>query len=469
MPLQILAQLHLLTDKNSSKAHTHAIHRSLWVDLPCTSMITIEVSSMQASDDAPSSPNPIHNAPFQRGAEWLRGQGESNDVVMSSRVRLARNIAGFPFTTQASRIDRSQILEACKQRILHMSMESADDTPSQTSAHSPNQTPNQTPDQISAPTQDQFMWIDLHNVGRDDRNLLVERQLMSRQHAKGKLTTGQGGLDEPRSVAVLVPDERVSIMVNEEDHLRLQSMRSGLRLSLCLQEANKLDDLIEAGIDYAYHPRFGYLTACPTNVGTGLRLSVMLHLPGLKLTGELDKVRRAAHDMGLAVRGFYGEGSDSPGEFYQLSNQTTLGKSDEMLLREMEHDIIPRVVGYERHARKNLLTNQRDVIEDQIWRSVGTLGNARMMRVEEAMQLLSLVRLGVLSGIVNDIPIDRVHMLLLSVQPTHLQRSLGSVLTQQQRRIARATHIRSQIRTPLDSSDPQSQSNNNPPASDQSR
>tara|TARA_R110002072_G_scaffold271010_1_gene430792 strand:- start:1310 stop:2515 length:1206 start_codon:yes stop_codon:yes gene_type:complete len=385
---------------------------------------------MQAADDSSRDPSPIGHDAFSQSAEWLRGLGDASDVVMSSRVRLARNIAGYPFTPHASRVDRSQILEACKQRILNMPM------------HAPGS-------QAAPQADPRFMWIDLHRVGREDRNLLVERQLMSRQHARGKQVSGAGGPDEPRSVAVLVPDERVSIMVNEEDHLRLQTIRSGLALGSCLQEANDLDDRIEAGLDYAYHPRFGYLTACPTNVGTGLRLSVMLHLPGLKLTGELDKVRRAAHDMGLAVRGFYGEGSESSGEFYQLSNQTTLGKSDEMLLREMEQEIVPMVIGYERHARKNLMGTRREMIEDQIWRALGTLRHARMMKVDEAMNLLSMVRLGVLTGMINKdtdtITLEQIHGLLLSVQPMHLQRTLNAALTQQERRVARANLIRQQL------------------------
>ena len=374
---------------------------------------------MQASDDAHPETNPMRESAFSKNAEWLRGLGESNDVVMSSRVRLARNISGFPFTPRASRIDRTQILEACKHRILNM----------------------------STSTASQFMWINLHQVGREERNLLVERQLMSMQHAKGRLSNGKGGIDEPRGVAVLVPDERVSIMVNEEDHLRLQIIRSGLALGACLAEANELDDQIEAGMDYAYHPRFGYLTACPTNVGTGLRLSVMLHLPALKLTGELEKVRRAARDMGLAVRGFYGEGSESPGEFYQLSNQTTLGKSDDMLLREMEHEIVPRVVGYERQARKNLLANRKEMLEDQIWRAMGILRHARLMKVEEAMEYLSLIRLGVLLGIIDGVSLEQIHSLLLACQPMHLQKSIGSPLTQQQRRVARALFIRNHLST----------------------
>jgi len=359
----------------------------------------------------------MQEAAFSKTAEWLRGLGESSDVVISSRVRLARNIAGFPFIPQASRLDRTQVLEACKQCILNM--------------------------EATPPAK--FMWIELHQMQREDRDLLVERQLMSRQHARGKLSSGQGGLDEPRAVAVLVPDERVSIMVNEEDHLRLQTIKSGLALSSCLADANEYDDLIESAMDYAFHSRFGYLTACPTNVGTGLRLSVMLHLPGLKMTGEIDKVRRAANDMGLAVRGFYGEGSESPGEFFQLSNQTTLGKSDEMLLREMEHEIVPRVVGYERHARRNLLANRREELDDRVWRALGILRHARMIKSDEAMQLLSMIRLGRMLGLIDNVSLETIHALLLSTQPTHLQRTLGKTLTQQQRRAARAELIREKL------------------------
>jgi len=382
---------------------------------------------MQAADNTPPGSNSLTSGTWTNHAEWLRGHGESKDVVMSSRVRLARNIAGFPFTPQASRVDRAQVLEACKHRILNMSPAcSGDDSASKTQNTPQNK------------TDARFIWIDLHRVGREDRSLLVERQLMSRQHAKGKYVTGQGGIDEPRSVAVLVPDERVSIMINEEDHIRLQTIRSGLALGECLEQANEIDDQIEAGLDYAYNPRFGYLTACPTNVGTGLRLSVMLHLPGLKMTGEIEKVKRAASDMGLAVRGFYGEGSEASGDFYQLSNQTTLGKSDSMLLREMELEIIPKVVGYERHARKNLLSTRKSMLDDKIYRALGTLRHARLMKVDESMELLSMIRLGIMTGILNDVTLHQVHTLLLNTQPIHLQRTLDQTLSQQQRRVARA-------------------------------
>jgi protein arginine kinase len=356
-------------------------------------------------------------AGFAKEAEWLRGQGDSSDVVISSRVRIARNLAGFPFMTTASRTDRLQILEVCKRRLLGLAM---------------------------GPGQ-RVLWVDLHEASADERDALVERQLISRNHAKGKLSSGTGASDEPRGVAVILPEERASVMVNEEDHLRLQSIRSGLALEACLSDVDRLDDELEKGLDFAFHPRFGYLTACPTNVGTGLRLSVMLHLPGLKMTGELEKASRAAHDMGLAVRGFHGEGSEANGEFYQISNQTTLGKSDALLLRELNNEIIPTMIGYERHARAKLFGDRRDSTHDAVARALGTLRHARLLRASEAMELLGLVRLGIVGGLLTDVSIEHVHGLLLGIQPAHLQRITGRALTARDRRAVRADLCRSRL------------------------
>lgn len=355
-----------------------------------------------------------------RSAEWLRAEGDASDVVLSSRVRVARNLAGFPFNTTASRVDRTQVLDLCRRRLLG----------------------------ISPGEGRRMLWVNLHTASHDERDLLVERQLISRNHAKGKLSSGAGGPDEPRGVAVVLPDERVSVMVNEEDHLRLQSIRSGLALHACLADVDAVDDELEKSLDFAFHPRFGYLTVCPTNVGTGLRLSVMLHLPGLKLTGELEKASRAAHDMGLAVRGFYGEGSEAAGEFYQVSNQTTLGKSDAVLLKEMSDEIIPRLVGYERHARQKLFGDRRESTHDAVARALGTLRYARMLRASEAMELLGLVRLGVLGGLLADVTVRQVNNLLLAIQPAHLQRLTGRPLTPQDRRGARADLCRSRLGNP---------------------
>jgi protein arginine kinase len=352
---------------------------------------------------------------IDQGTEWLRGDGAAADVVMSSRVRLARNLAGFPFMSKASRVQRLQVLDQCRDCILRAGLAG------------------------------QMAWVNLHEAGAQDRTLLVERHLTSQQHARGRQSTGAGGVEEPRGVAISVPDERLSIMVNEEDHLRIQCIRAGLSLDAALVEIDAVDDKLEACVDYAYSARFGYLTACPTNVGTGVRLSVMLHLPGLKLAGDIEKVKRAATDMALAVRGFYGEGSEAAGDFYQISNQTTLGKTEQVLLHELQNEILPRVIEYERAARQKLLTKRRSVLEDQAFRALGALTHARLMSTEESMQLLSQVRLGAVMGLLPGVNPGVVNGLMLLTQPAHLQRVVGQELTQDQRRGARAALLRARL------------------------
>ena len=236
-------------------------------------------------------------------------------------------------------------------------------------------------------------------------------------------------------------------MVNEEDHLRIQYIRAGLALDSALTAIDEVDDRLEAGLDYAYSARFGYLTACPTNVGTGVRLSVMLHLPGLKLAGDIEKVKRAATDMALAVRGFYGEGSEAAGDFYQISNQTTRGKTEQVLLHELQREILPRVIEYERAARGKLLAKRKGIVEDQAFRALGTLTHARLMSAEESMQLLSQVRLGAVLGLLPGLDVGVVNGLMLLTQPAHLQRVVGQELTQDQRRAARATLLRNRLTT----------------------
>src|SRR5262245_55369911 len=292
----------------------------------------------------------------EKGAQWLRGDGQEADIVLSSRVRLARNLAGVPFGNKATREQRQQVIDLCRAQLQDCG--------------------------LSATTA----WIDLHTAPPLDRTVLVERHLISQQHARGKQSTGAGGAEEPRAVAVSLPDERMSIMVSEEDHLRLQVLRSGLDLGKTLAEVDSLDDALESGLEYAYSARFGFLTACPTNVGTGVRLSVMLHLPALRLTGSIEKVKNAAKDMSLAVRGFYGEGSEAAGDLYQISNQTTLGKTETVLLQELEHQIIPKVIEYERRERQVMQTRRRMDLEDQVFRALGTLTHARLMSTEESMQ-----------------------------------------------------------------------------------
>lgn len=349
---------------------------------------------------------------YGAATEWLRGEGRCADVVMSSRVRLARNLAAHRFVPQADRAQRGQVLSLCRRAIERVGP---------------------------------MMWVDVHMSAEFDRQLLVERQLMSRQHARGKLAGGIGGPEEPRGLAVSLPDERMSVMINEEDHLRVQVMRSGLGLADALAAADGMDDALERSLEFAFSPRFGYLTACPTNVGTGARFSVMLHLPGLKLLGEIDKVRRAAEDMSLAVRGFFGEGSEAVGDLFQISNQTTLGKTEQVLLHEMESEIVPRVIDYERHARRVLVEKRLATSTDRVYRALGTLQSARLMATEEAMELLSLVRLGVLTQILPGADVRAINGLFLFVQQAHLQRLSGKELTQHERRTARATLLRERL------------------------
>ena len=231
--------------------------------------------------------------------EWLRGSGPQSDIVISSRIRLARNLADFPFIARATESDRDEVGKILRDRV--------------TTLHEAGQFAGQ------------LIYVDVRALEEVDRKFLVERQLISREHADA---------EGARGVAI-DPREQVSVMINEEDHLRIQVLKSGLDLTAAWDTINELDDLIEARVTYAYSDRFGYLTACPTNVGTGVRVSVMLHLPALVITRQIDKVFRSLQKINLAVRGLYGEGSQAMGDFYQISNQITLGMSEEELADEM--------------------------------------------------------------------------------------------------------------------------------------
>jgi protein arginine kinase len=341
----------------------------------------------------------------QQCGEWLKGGGPEGDIVVSSRIRLARNISSFPFANRASPHQKAEIDHFLRDRIAKL-----DFTPKLT-------------------------YVSLANLGPLDRQFLVERQMISRELANG---------DGPRGVA-MSDSETVSIMVNEEDHLRLQVLRSGFALDECWNEINRLDDAIEQKVNYAFSEEFGYLTACPTNVGTGMRSSVMLHLPGLVFKKEIEKVFRALQKINLAVRGLYGEGSRASGDFYQISNQVTLGKAEATVLEEIRK-VIPEIIAYERRAREALLRESRELLHDKVLRAYGTLRNAMMMTSEETMDLLSNVRLGVNLGLIDDIEIGAVNELFLQTQPAHLQKLIGQSLDGEERNSARARWLRTRLR-----------------------
>ena len=337
--------------------------------------------------------------------EWLSGMGPNHDIVISSRVRLARNVASYPFMSKANRTQRGELHKLIREQLMHATM------------------------------QRPIFYVDMERVDEVERQLLVERHLVSKQHAAGEGSRG----------VAISRDEAVSVMVNEEDHLRLQVLRGGLQLREAWMEADQLDDKLQEHMEFAFSQRFGFLTACPTNLGTGLRVSVMLHLPALKLTGEIEKIFRAAKDMHLAVRGLYGEGTEAIGDFYQISNQTTLGRSEEEILAEFNDVIIPRIIMAEMAAR-SVLENERPLaLDDKIGRAIGVLKHARMVTSEETLFFLSHLRLGVVMKRVTGLDLPTINQLFLHTQPAHLQRLLDKPLEGDARKAARAEYIRGRL------------------------
>ncbi|HAU36465.1 MAG TPA: protein arginine kinase [Phycisphaerales bacterium] len=341
----------------------------------------------------------------QHAGEWLRGEGPMYDVVISSRVRLARNLAGMPFLGKCTESQQQEIEQRLRAEVL------------------------------AGPAAPEMFYVDVRAAGELDRKLLVERHLISRQHAEAS---------HPRGVAVS-GDETVALMINEEDHLRMQVLRTGFQLAQAFEDISRIDDSLEQRLDFAFHSRYGYLTACPTNVGTGLRVSVMLHLPALKMTGQIEKLFHAASDMHLEVRGLYGEGTEATGDFFQISNQTTLGKSERQIVSEFVDTMVPSFVQYERLAREALLAERPAAIDDKVARSVALLRSARLMSSDETMYLLSLVRLGANLRRIEGMDLKTINELFLLTQPAHLQRILNREMTPDQRAAARADYLRRKL------------------------
>ena len=333
------------------------------------------------------------------------GDGPLADVVISSRIRLARNLDAHPFISRADETERRETYRTLTDCITESKL-----------------------------GQD-ALTVNMEEVPLLDRLMLVERHLISKQHAEAEGCRG----------AVVTPDETCTVMVNEEDHLRMQCLRSGLQLNELWDEINAIDDLIEEHVVYAFDEQFGYLTACPTNVGTGIRVSVMLHMPALKLTGEMERVFRATRDMRLAVRGLYGEGTDAIGDFFQISNQTTLGRSETDIIDEFGNDIIPRLVEYEQIARDTLAKERPYQLDDKIWRAYGTLANARTIGSEETLFMLSHLRLGIRMGRFKLTDLSTVNELFMLTQRAHLQKIGGGPMDGEQRAIARAELLRSRL------------------------
>jgi len=336
--------------------------------------------------------------------EWLRGVGPESDIVISSRIRLARNLADYPFISRASDQDRVHILNDLHESIQDIAQ------------------------------NEEILCVNVEDLGGVDRQFLVERQLISRELAESR---------GARSVTI-GRAENFSLMVNEEDHVRIQVMQSGLDLDTAWERINRIDDQIEQHVTYAFDETLGYLTACPTNVGTGMRVSVMLHLPALVMTRHIEKVFRSLHKISLAVRGLYGEGSQAMGDFYQISNQVTLGRAEEDIIKQV-CDVVPVIIGYERQARDFLVREKQENLHDRVARAYGILRNAQTISSEETMHLLSSVRMGINLGLIEDLKIPVINELFIHTQPAHLQKLSGTELDTTDRNIERARYLRTHL------------------------
>ena len=340
----------------------------------------------------------------RRFPHWLAVPGDENGIVISCRVRLARNLAAFPFYPKASAEQQERIAEEV-------------------------QTVAQRSRSLGSAT-----YFTMAGLDPNQRRLLVERHLISPALADDK---GLGGV-------LFNQDESLSVMVNEEDHLRLQAIFPGLQARTAWEKMNALDDELGSGLEYAYADPWGYLTACPTNVGTGMRASVLIHLPALVLTEDIDRVVRGLTQLSFTVRGFYGEGTNVAGNLFQVSNQTTMGKPEGEIADELTR-LVQRLVECELEAQQTLVEGARHQVEDKIWRAYGILSNARVMTSQEFMNLLSAVRLGYSLGLLKEVTPALVNHLMLVTQPSHLQLEAGQGLKPKERDIRRAEVVRQKL------------------------
>jgi len=340
-------------------------------------------------------------------SRWTEAGGRHPEVVLSSRIRLARNLDNLPFPQRMSEADAQKLIAAAEAGVREINLMGV------------------------APRVELYR---LAGTPALERQILVDKHLISPQLAK------DAGL---RAVAIS-EDESISIMINEEDHLRIQVLAPGLQLEETWRIASVVDDALEQKIHYAFDEKLGYLTACPTNVGTGLRASVMMHLPGLVLTQQAGRLFHNLSQLGLVVRGLYGEGTEAAGHIFQISNQNTLGKAEEEIVTNLGA-VARKVIEAETQARQYLLQEMRLQIEDRVARAYGILANARILSSEEAMRLLSDVRLGVSIGVLPQLKPDLMNELMVAMQPAFLQRMEGRELNPVERDKRRAALIRSRL------------------------
>lgn len=334
-------------------------------------------------------------------SNWIKGGGPSNEIILSTRVRLARNLSNTPFPPLLNKENGAVVIDKIYDEDTRNSIFKG------------------------------YKYYNMQDIGSVDRYVLVERHLISPNLA------AQGSM----GAALISQDEKVSIMLNEEDHIRIQTVMPGLQLREAWNIASSIDDKIESKVDYAFDERFGYLTSCPTNVGTGLRASVMIHLPGLNISSNINKILRAVTQVGLTIRGIYGEGTEFIGNIFQISNQITLGRSEEETIDNLT-GITEQIIDKEKEARNLLLQNNRIMLEDKVWRAWGIMTNARSISGQESMKLLSEIRLGIDMGILKSIPISVLNEIMVDTNNASLQKRASMELNTPERDIIRAEEIR---------------------------
>lgn len=337
---------------------------------------------------------------------WINGKGPMGEIVISSRLRLARNLAKYPFPIALNQDSGNKLITNIKESVF---------------------------EEVEK-LKTNYTFIDMAETSDLEKQIMLEKHLASAEFIKPGI---------PRAMFVN-KEETMSIMINEEDHLRIQCLLSGLRLNEGWVMANEMDDFLDEKIAYAFDEKIGYLTSCTTNVGTGLRASVMLHLPGLTMTGDIEGIYKAANQMGLAIRGMYGEGSEALGDMYQISNQITLGRTEEEIINTL-NEVTIQIVGREEMTRRQLVQHNPYEIEDKIHRAYGVLTNARVLSSREALEKMSFVRMGIALGLITDVNWNQMNKLLLDIQPGFLQRFFNKELDPFTRDVKRAEFIRNKL------------------------
>ncbi|MBF7082818.1 protein arginine kinase [Desulfallas sp. Bu1-1] len=335
---------------------------------------------------------------------WMEPGAPAGDIVVSSRVRVARNLSGFSFPHLLDREKAEQVIHGVQLALDNAGM------------------------------QERLEITRMAELSPVERQILVEKHLISPDLLQ----------DHEKKAVALRDDEVISIMINEEDHLRIQCLLPGLQLEKAWELVNRVDDGLEKTLDYAFSETFGYLTACPTNAGTGMRASVMLHLPGLVLVDQIRAVLTTISKLGFTVRGLYGEGTEALGNLFQISNQVTMGHSEEEIINSL-NSVTGQLLAQEREARKALLRERREQLEDRVGRSYGILKYAHVLSSEEAMRRISDVRLGLDLNLVAGISMDRLVELIVKTRPAYLIKQHGGDLTPTQRDILRAEIIRKEF------------------------